>query len=165
LEKETRNFPGLGKSQRSGFQGLESEENVMKMLPFSTEQAARGYLMQQLAFRGYLVQLTDSRFPRADMLVVSPENKYFGIDVKGQQTRNFWQYKCPKVSIDLYYAFVFVSASEPSFACVMSSEEAAKRWHAYHDASIAKGNKEDNRWGVNWKTPLDRKDKWEILPA
>ena len=137
----------------------------MKMLPVNTEQAARGYLMQQLALRGYLVQLTDSRFPTADMLVVSPGKKHFGIDVKGQQTKNFWQYKCPTVNTELFYAFVYVSASEPSFACIMRSEEAARRWQQYHDASIARGNKEDNRWGIRWSDPLDHKDQWKVLPA
>jgi hypothetical protein len=123
----------------------------MAILPFNTEQAARGFLMHQLALRGYLVQMTDSRFPTEDMLVVSPEGKHFGIDVKGQQTESFWQYSHKKPHPDRYYAFVFVSLKKPSRIFLMTSEEAMHRWKDYHDAAIARGTSEENRWGKNRK--------------
>ncbi len=131
---------------------------------FNTEQAARGYLMYQLALRGYRVQLTDTRFPTEDMLVVSPEGKHFGIDVKGQQTENFWQYSYRKPHPARYYAFVFVNLKKRGRVCIMTSEEAMSLWRAYHDAAIVRGASEDNRWGINWKTPFDHEDKWELLP-
>jgi hypothetical protein len=56
----------------------------MKLTKHNVEQMARGYLMYQLARRGYCVQITDSRFPAYDLLVVSPTGKHFGIEVKGQ---------------------------------------------------------------------------------
>lgn len=49
----------------------------MKLSRHNLEQMARGYLMYQLAKRGYNVQITDSRFPTVDLLVVSPSGKYF----------------------------------------------------------------------------------------
>ena len=136
----------------------------MKIATHNTEQAARGYLMYQLAMRGYLVQLADSRFPSEDMLVVSPTEKHFGIEIKGQQTENFWQYKQPKPHPERYYAFVFVSLAKKPRIFIMTSEEAMARWKSYHDASIAKGNKEDNRWGINWTSPFDCENNWPILP-
>ncbi|MBN1546975.1 MAG: hypothetical protein JW902_09970 [Syntrophaceae bacterium] len=74
----------------------------------NVEQMARGYLMYQLAKRGYNVQLTDSRFPTVDLLVVSSSGKHFGIDVKGQRTKNFWRFKERKPSSEFYLAFVYV---------------------------------------------------------
>jgi len=65
----------------------------MKLSSHNTEQAARGYMMYQLAKRGYTVQFTDSRFPLEDLLVLSPSGKHFGIDVKGMRGRGSWIYK------------------------------------------------------------------------
>ena len=120
--------------------------------------------MYQLALRGYLVQLTDSRFPTEDMLVVSPEGKHFGIDVKGQRTKNFWQYSLRKHHPDRYYAFVFVGSAKSPRVFLMTSEEAMVRWNQYHDAAMARGATEDNRWGINWTKPFDCEDKWDSLP-
>jgi hypothetical protein len=53
----------------------------MGLTKHNVEQMARGYLMYELAKRGFKVQLTDSRFPVVDMLVVSPTGRHFGIDV------------------------------------------------------------------------------------
>ena len=64
----------------------------MKLTRHNVEQMARGYLMYQLARHGYNVQLTDSRFPKYDILAVSPDGKHFGIEVKGQSTKNFWRF-------------------------------------------------------------------------
>lgn len=45
----------------------------MKLSTHNTEQADRGCRMYQSAKRGYNVQLTDSRFPIVDLLIISPE--------------------------------------------------------------------------------------------
>ncbi len=80
----------------------------MGLSTHNVKQMARGYLMYQLAKRGFMIQLTDSRFPKYDMLVVSPNNKHFGIDVKGQRTKNFWRFKEPMPNEEMYYAFIYV---------------------------------------------------------
>jgi len=136
----------------------------MAISGFNTEQSARGYLMYQLALRGYLVQLTDSRFPTEDMLVVSPHKTHFGIDVKGQQTENFWQYSYKPPHPDRYYAFIFVSLKKKSRIFILTSEETMRLWKEYHDSAISRGLPEENRWGINWKTPFAHEEKWDILP-
>jgi len=65
-------------------------EYKMELTTYNTEQAARGYLMYALAIRGYKCLLAGSRFPAEDMLLVSPSGKHFGIEIKGQSTKNFW---------------------------------------------------------------------------
>jgi hypothetical protein len=121
--------------------------------------------MYQLAIRGYRVQLTDSRFPTEDMLVVSPKGKHFGIDVKGQRTPNFWQFNCKKKPHDeLFYAFVFVPPNAQARVCLIDSATTAERWKQYKYKCLGRGVKDDNIWGPNWKTPFDHEDKWEVLP-
>ncbi len=128
-----------------------------------TEQAARAYLMYHLAMRGYTIQMTDSRFPCEDMLVVSPNGKHFGIEVKGQSTRNFWRYTCPDNNLERFYVFVYVNL-KGSRVFVMTCEEAQKRWHEYRDKCIAQGRDYQGQWGIAWKTPFDCEDKWALLP-
>jgi hypothetical protein len=88
----------------------------MKLLRHNVEQMARGYLIYQLAKRGYNVQITDSRFPTVDLLVVSPSGKHFGIEVKGQRTKNFWRFNERKPNQEFYFAFVYVpEGGNPEF--------------------------------------------------
>ena len=82
----------------------------MKLTRHNVEQMARAYLMYELAKRGYCVQITDSRFPTYDMLVVSPSGKHFGIEVKGQSAKNFWRFDEREPHPEMYYAFVYVPA-------------------------------------------------------
>jgi len=42
------------------------------------------------------------------LLVVSARGNHFRIDVKGQQSQNFWQYAHKPPNPQLFYAFVYV---------------------------------------------------------
>jgi hypothetical protein len=121
--------------------------------------------MYELARRGYKVQLTDSRFPAEDLLVVSPKGKHFGIDVKGQSTKNFWRMKEPPANDELFFALVFVSQTKAPSVYLLTSRKARKLWRAYKKASLAAGGPEDNIWGMNWTTPHPFLDHWHILPS
>ena len=130
----------------------------------NTEQMARGYLMYELAKRGYCVQITDSRFPTVDMLVVSPTGKYFGIDVKGQRTKNFWRFTEKSPNAELFYAFVFVPEQGAPRTFIMDSETTMKMWQAYKKDAIKKGVKEDSIWGLNWTQPHPFENRFDSLP-
>ena len=135
------------------------------MIPLSkhnVEQMARGYLMYELARRGYQVQITDSRFPTYDMLVVSPSGKHFGIEVKGQSTKNFWRFSGREPHPEMYYAFVFVPMEGSPRVFIMDSITTMRLWQEYKDAH--KSDPEDNQWGVNWKTPHVFEDRYDLLP-
>lgn len=138
----------------------------MKLSTHNVEQMARGFFMYQLARKGYLIQLTDSRFPKYDMLVVSPEGIHFGIDVKGQRTKNFWRFSEKNPNEGMYYAFVYVPEEGTPKVFIMDSNEAMKLWKEYYNRSIARGYepKEGDIWGVNWKTPFPYEDNYEVLP-
>jgi hypothetical protein len=136
----------------------------MKLTKHNVEQMARGHLMYELARRGYCVQITDSRFPTYDMLVVSPKGKHFGIEVKGQSTKNFWRFNDRAPHPEMYYAFVFVPPEGTPRVFVMDSTTTMRLWKEYKDNAIKKGAKEDNIWGLNWTQPYPFEDKYEMLP-
>jgi hypothetical protein len=136
----------------------------MKLTKHNVEQMARGHLMYELARRGYQVQITDSRFPTYDMLVVSPSGDHFGIEVKGQSTKNFWRFNDRAPHAGMYYAFVFVPQKDVARVFIMDSNVAMKLWKEYKDNAIKRGVKEDGIWGLNWTQPHPFENRYDMLP-
>jgi hypothetical protein len=142
----------------------------MKLTKHNVEQMARGYLMYELARRGYQVQITDSRFPKYDMLVVSPSGKHFRIEVKGQSTKNFWRFNDRSPHLEMYYAFVFVPPEGLPRVFIMNSKETMRLWKEYKDNSIKrtleiKGRFKDHGiWGLRWTQPIEFENKYDALP-
>ncbi|MCJ7776781.1 MAG: hypothetical protein MUP16_00465 [Sedimentisphaerales bacterium] len=136
----------------------------MKLTRHNVEQMARAYLMYELAKRGYSVQITDSRFPTYDMLVISPSGKLFGIEVKGQQTKNFWRFNERQPHSEMYYAFVFVPQDEIPRVFIMDSTTTMRLWKEYKNSALKKGAKEDNQWGLKWTQPHPFENRYDMLP-
>jgi len=140
----------------------------MKTSNHNTEQSARGYLMYQLARRGYNVQFTDSRFPGEDLMVSSPSGKHFGIDVKGMRTKNFWLLKEPTANPELFYAFVYVPEVGYPRVFIMTSEVALKFWQEVKEDNYARNlvnTKKKSPFvpGINWTTPHQYEDRYDLL--
>ena len=127
---------------------------------------ARAHLMYELAKRGYNVQITDSRFPAYDMLVVSPNGKHFGIEVKGQSTKNFWRFNEREPKPNMFYAFVYVPLHEATNVFIIDSNTTMALWHKYKDETSKRAVKdiEKYQWGINWKQPFPYKDRYDLLP-
>lgn len=136
----------------------------MALSRHNVEQMARGYLMYQLARRGYNVQITDSRFPTVDLLVVSPSGKHFGIDVKGQRTKNFWRFNERAPNQEFYFGFVYVPEEGNPQVFIMDSKTTMQLWREYKENAIARGSGEDNIWGLRWTQPHPYEDKYDLLP-
>lgn len=143
---------------------LREDNRLMALSRHNVEQMARGYFMYQQARRGYNVQITDSRFPAVDMLVVSPTGKYFGVDVKGQRTNNFWRFNEREPRTDLFYAFVYVPEQGTPRVFIMDSATTMRLWSEYKDNSIARGSAEENIWGLRWTQPHPYEDRYDLLP-
>lgn len=135
-----------------------------KLTTHNVEQAARGYAIFELARLGYVVQPTDSRFPTEDLLVVSPEGKHFGIDVKGQRTKNFWIMKEPRSSDELFYFLIYLETEGLARLFILDSIEMSRLWHEYKNRILKNSGKDDNIWGVNWITPFPYENNWDALP-
>jgi hypothetical protein len=120
--------------------------------------------MYQLARHGYCVQITDSRFPTYDMLVVSPGGKHFGIEVKGQSTPNFWRFNERAPRREMYYAFVFVPPDGEPRVFVMRSTEAMRLWKEYKEKTMKRTGKDSGIWGLNWTQPHRFENQYDRLP-
>lgn len=136
----------------------------MKLTTHNVEQMARGYLMYQLARRGYNIQITDSRFPAYDILAVSPTGKHFGIEVKGQRTKNFWRFNEREPNEEMFYAFVYVPEEGSPRVFLMDSSETMKLWREYKNQAVNNGAQEENIWGLKWTQPYPFENKYDILP-
>jgi hypothetical protein len=141
------------------------------MKPHNTEQAARGLIMYQLAIRGYTIQFTDSRFPIEDLLCISPNLKHFGTDVKGQRTSNFWRFNEPRISPEFFFAFVYVPVTDKPRVAIIDSATVNRLWNQYKEEALqrdkissVKRKSDAYQWGLNWKTPFDYEDNYDILP-
>jgi hypothetical protein len=144
------------------------------MKSHNTEQSARGYIMFQLARRGYTIQFTDSRFPLEDLVCISPSGKHFGIDVKGQVTKNYWLLKKPIPNPELFYAFVYIPGEGEPSVFIMDSDTTLKCWlemeqETYRRIKIGElspiKNEKSFPWGLHWTTPHLYKDRYDVLPA
>ena len=60
---------------------------------YLTQWGAQFYVAAELSRRNYLVTFTFGNAPTTDLLVVSPNEKAFRVEVKGQKTHNFWLIK------------------------------------------------------------------------
>ena len=100
--------------------------------------------MYELARRGYQVQITDSRFPKYDLLVVSPSGKH--------------------------YAFVFVPQEGLPRVFIMNSKETMRLWKKYRDNAIKRTLKIQGRfkdpgiWGLRWTQPIKFENNYDALP-
>lgn len=136
----------------------------MKLTTHNVEQMARGYLMYELAKHGYNVQITDSRFPAYDILVVSPTGKHFGIEVKGQSHKSFWRFDEREPKNEMYYAFVYVPLEGSPQVFIMDSKTAMELYQIYKQRTLSRGPARENQWGFNWKDPYPYKDRYDLLP-
>lgn len=134
---------------------------------YQTQWAAQFYVAAELTRRGYLVSLTLGNAPVADLLVVSPGQVHFMVDVKGQSTRSFWLIKRGEPRDDLFFVLVYLPKNyEPPKFYILSSAELMKRREEYkrHIESTS-GKYDDKTGGINWSTALEYEDRWDVLPT
>lgn len=140
----------------------------MEIKRYKTQWAAQFYVAAELTRRGYLVSLTLGNAPTTDLLVISPNNKQFMIDVKGQSTKNFWIIRPRKEIENLFYVFAYLPRNlneRPKFF-IMSSKEVMTERERYKKRILSKGGKyKEETGGMNWSTVLSHENKWEKLPA
>jgi hypothetical protein len=133
---------------------------------YKTQWASQFYAAAELTRRGYLVSLTFGNAPVADLLVVSPKQKHFMIDVKGQSNRNFWLIQPREIDEELFYVLVYLpkELAAPEFYILRCADMIAKR-EAYKEHIEAGSRKyHDDLGGFNFGDAKDCKDRWDKLP-
>ena len=145
----------------------------MTATPAPKNQTGRGHLTQwaaqfavtsELCKRGYEVSFTmGNSTPLADLMVISPSGKMmFLVDVKGLYRTNPWIIKRKPTNAQLFYALAYVPTDVPNQFFIMSQRTAT----ALIEAELKRLGRRDDYvvTGFVWKSALEHKDRWDILP-
>lgn len=138
-----------------------------------TQWAAQFATASELCKLGYEVALTLGNHPRFDLVVISPAQKHFGIDVKGLYKKTYWPVRQQQPRSDLYYVFAFVPDDGENQFFVPSQANVDKGIKQNREraqaSAIAKGKSLDKigRFPcVSWEFVQPWKNKWkEVLPG
>lgn len=133
---------------------------------YQTQWASQFYVTAELTRRGYLVSLTLGNAPVADLLLVSPNQSQFMVDVKGQSPRNFWLVQTRENRDDLYFVLVYLPKDNqhPHYFILSCAEMLAKRDEYRKHIESRSGKYRDNLGGMNWGTAMANEDCWDTLP-
>ena len=135
----------------------------------TSQWAAQFLVASELVRRGYTVSFTmGNHTPDADLIVRSPNDELFLVDVKGQRQKGPWLVK-PKDSVKaLFYILVYLAPlpkgndpRKPDEFFVLKQEEAselAKAFPASHP------NDKGVFPGFGWHDPERFRDDWSKLP-
>jgi len=144
--------------------------------PYPVQWAAQFYTAAELSRRRYLVTFTLGNARRTDLLVRSPSEKEFAVEVKGQASHNFWIIRNDFGESEKYYFLVYVpdDFKKPVEFFIMTREEMMNERIKYQKHIEQDGGKyQDELGGFNWSTVLSKdnngnylyKEKWDKLPS
>lgn len=132
---------------------------------YQTQWAAQFYAAAELCRRGHLVALTLGNAPRTDLLVVSPGETHYRVEVKGLAASNFWLIQPHEPQDDLIFILVLVSRDlerQPQFF-ILTSAELMQEMESVLDAMRASGANMSGA-GIRWKQAEKYEGCWETLP-
>lgn len=135
----------------------------------TSQWAAQFLVASELVRRGYTVSFTmGNHTPDADLMVRSPNDELFLVDVKGQRQKGPWLVR-PKNQVKaLFYILVYLAPlpkgndpRKPDEFFVLTQQEASELAKAHlathpHDKGIFPG--------FGWKAAEPSRDKWHKLP-
>jgi hypothetical protein len=109
--------------------------------------------------------------PSVDLMVTSPKQHSFGIDVKGLYKPNFWGVREKPIRFGLFYVFAFVPDGEPNRFFVLSqaqvNAEIASVIESVRRRALEQGRsdaKAEAFPGVGWRFAAQFEDQWSALP-
>ena len=135
-----------------------------------TQWAAQFAVASELCRRGYGVAFTTGNHPCVDLMVYSPNQVPFAVDVKGLYKKNFWPVRKQEPRRDLYYVFAFVPSGPPSRFFVLTQEQVnqgiEEDFEHYRSIGKKKGQERDRNLfpGVLWSYAERFESAWDSLP-
>ena len=120
-----------------------------------TQWAAQFAVASELCKRGYQVAFTMGNHPVIDLMVISPNETQFAIDVKGQYRRNFWPVRQKATTGKLFYVLALVPEAHENCFFILTQDQA-------NEGIIAAESPEFP--GIDAKFAERFKDKWDSLP-
>lgn len=135
----------------------------------STQWAAQFFAAGELIKRGYIIGFTFGNTRSADILVASPNNNNFRVDVKGHIKSNSWDVRYKEPEEDLYYILVDVFEDPPKYYIFPSVPLMAEVWRLYNRAMKRRREKhrkgEPSRpYGVYQSFARQNEGQWDLLP-
>jgi hypothetical protein len=135
--------------------------------PHRTQWAAQFAVASELCKRGYEVALTLGNHPRFDLMVISPEQRHFGIDVKGLYKKTYWPVRQQEPRSDLFYVFAFVPDEGTNRFFVLTQDKVNEGIQDDRERvrarAIAKGRSEEKADlfpCVSWEFVQPWENKW-----
>lgn len=141
---------------------------------YQTQWSSQFFAAAELIRRGYLVSLTLGNAKFSDLMVETPGNQHFSIDVKGQSTKSYWIIKPPeKNRDDQYFILVYVprDLTESPQYFILNSEDITEELKQNQERA-RQAEKETEKLlshnfgtgGMAWDQPLKYEDQWGKLP-
>jgi hypothetical protein len=137
-----------------------------------TQWAAQFAVASELCKRGYEVALTMGNHPTSDLLVNSPNEVAFSVDVKGLYKKNYWAVKAKKPKPNLFYVFAFVPDEGQNRFFILTQErvniEIEVDLVKARTNAVAKGKSGENIGnftGISWRQAEAYENAWSVLPA
>jgi hypothetical protein len=132
-----------------------------------TQWAAQFAVASELCKRGYEVAFTMGNHPLVDLMVISPKNRSFLVDVKGLHRKNFWLVSPKPNRADLFYVLAYVPAGEPNRFFVTTQRKVNQQIMRSIRLMKAAGRNMEKELpfvGVKWSTAESFEDRWQVLP-
>ncbi len=135
----------------------------------TTQWAAQFLVASELVRRNYTVSFTmGNHTPDADLVVRSPKDELFLVDVKGQRQKGAWLVKTKSPIRALFYILVYLAplpedngSRKPDEFFVLTQEEASELEKAY---PASHPNDKGIFPGFGWHDPERFQDDWSKLP-
>jgi len=136
-----------------------------------TQWAAQFAVASELCKRGYEVAFTMGNHPSVDIMVTSPNQAAFLVDVKGLYKPNWWGVREKPDRHNLYYVLAFVpDLGSNRFFILTQAEvnrEVALELERSRQRALIKGNpnaKPESFPGLAWKFVERFEGAWKTLP-
>ena len=136
-----------------------------------TQWAAQFAVASELCKRGYEVAFTMGNHPSVDLLVNSPNQIAFSVDVKGLYKKNFWAVRNKEKKRNLFYILAFVPDEGQNRFFILTQDRVNEEIEV--DLTLArtraakKGRSTEklgNFPGIAWGRAEATENAWGILP-
>jgi hypothetical protein len=128
-----------------------------------TQWTAQFAVASELCKRGYEVAFTMGNHPSVDLMVHSPNQEAFLIDVKGLYKKNYWAVSAKKAKPNLFYVLAFVPDHDHNRYFILTQEQVNAEVEA--DLAVARARKVSESFpGITWKRAEQYEGAWNILP-
>jgi hypothetical protein len=135
----------------------------------STQWAAQFLAASELTRRGHSVAFTmGNHSPDADLMVRSPGNSMFLVDVKGQSGKGAWLVKPKTTSAPLFYVLVYLSPLQEGGLSHQQDQFFVLRWEEAAQLAKEYAETHPNDKGIfpgfGRTDALKFQNKWDKLP-